>query len=100
MTDKKIEQEAMNKMKDFINQGYTIVENAYVKTTTDIDFEDLEVDINEEFITVEEVINECMTEELIEKVYKQEPTYMIFRNNKTIKLAVTYEELIEFIASI
>jgi len=41
-----------------------------------------------------------MTDELLDKVYKQEPTYMIFRNNLTVKHCVTYEELIEFIANI
>ncbi|MCJ0941546.1 hypothetical protein [Mammaliicoccus sciuri] len=100
MTDIKVEEKAMAKMKEFINQGYTMVENARVLLTTEIDFDSLEIDIDEEFISVEEVINECMTDELLDKVYKQEPTYMIFRNNLTVKHCVTYEELIEFIANI
>lgn len=100
MTDIKVEEKAMAKMKEFINQGYTMVENARVILTTEIDFDSLEIDINEEFISVEEVINECMTEDVIEKLYKEEPTYMIFKDYKTIKHRVTYEELIEFIANI
>lgn len=100
MTDKKIEQQAMANMKKFIGQGYTMAETATVETITDISFEDIEIDINEEFIAVEEVINECMTDNLLEKVYRQEPTYMVFHNEKMIKDSITYKALIEFIAGI
>ena len=39
MTDIKVEEKAMAKMKEFINQGYTMVENARVLLTTEIDFD-------------------------------------------------------------